>query len=102
VSGLGKEKREKKKLLTCVSIGKKKMERKSCHGPFVIPSTTKINCSIFFAPVEPLLSFQRKLSLAAFKKQHQPNLLEQKIHYSFVLSFIFLGQKHQAFSFGFR
>ena len=66
VSGLGKEKRERK-LLTCVSIGKKKkMKRKSCHGPYVIPSAIKINCSVF-APVEPLLSFQRKLSLAAFK-----------------------------------
>jgi hypothetical protein len=101
VSGLGKEKERKKQLLTCVSIGKKKRERKSCHGPYVIPSATKIKCSVFFAPVEPLLSFQRKLSLAAFKKQHQSNLLEQKIHYYFLLLFIFLGQKHQAFSFGF-
>jgi hypothetical protein len=62
-----KRKKRERKLLTCVSIGKKKkMKRKSCHGPYVIPSAIKINCSVF-APVEPLLSFQRKLSLAAFK-----------------------------------
>jgi hypothetical protein len=61
------KKKERKKVADLCSIGKKKkMKRKSCHGPYVIPSAIKINCSVF-APVEPLLSFQRKLSLAAFK-----------------------------------
>ena len=67
MSGLGKEKERKKQLLTYVSIGKKKRERKSCRGPYVIPSVTKIKCSVFFAPVEPLLSFLGSLALLPLK-----------------------------------
>jgi hypothetical protein len=49
---LEKKKREKTAADLC-QHWEEKNGKKICHGPYVIPSATKIKCFVFFAPVEP-------------------------------------------------